>query len=56
MGDDTKQGCRSTDFGVLIGSIWLMGWLFTIGWLGFSFWKAVLALIIWPYFIGVALR
>ena len=34
------------------GSLWFVGWLFTIGFLKLSFWKGVLALIVWPYFIG----
>ena len=33
---------------------WFAGWLFTVGFLGLSFWKGVLAIIFWPYFIGVA--
>ena len=37
------------------GSIWVVGWLFTIGYLHLSFWKAVLALVIWPYFLGTTL-
>ncbi|MFA5172866.1 MAG: hypothetical protein WC435_00480 [Candidatus Paceibacterota bacterium] len=37
------------------GLIWFGGWLFTIGYLGLSFWKGVLALIIWPYYLGVAI-
>jgi len=32
--------------------LWFIGWLFTIGYLGLTFWKGVLALIIWPYFVG----
>ena len=35
------------------GGLWFAAWLFTIGYLHLSFWKGVLALIIWPYFIGV---
>ncbi len=35
-----------------IGPIWFIGWLFTIGFVQLSFWKAVLALIIWPYYLG----
>lgn len=31
---------------------WIMGWLFTLGLLKFSFWKAVLAIILWPYHLG----
>ncbi len=35
-----------------LGGIWMVGWLFTIGFLKLSFWKGVLAIILWPYFIG----
>ena len=34
------------------GGVWFIGWLFTVGYLKFGFWKGVLALIVWPYFIG----
>lgn len=34
------------------GGAWFIGWLFTIGFLQLSFWKGVLALVIWPYYIG----
>lgn len=37
-----------------VGALWFAGWLFTIGFLGLSFWKAVLAIIIWPYYLGTA--
>ena len=40
-----KQGC---DFGLL----WAMGWFFTIGFLKLTFWKGVLAIIVWPYYLG----
>lgn len=35
-----------------LGMIWCVGWLFTIGFLHLSFWQGVLAIIIWPYYIG----
>lgn len=35
------------------GIVWCIGWLFTIGFLQLSFWKGALALLIWPYYIGV---
>lgn len=31
---------------------WFAAWLFTIGFLKLSFWKGVIAIIVWPYFIG----
>ncbi len=34
------------------GSLWFIGWLFTIGFLHLSFGKGLLAIIIWPYYIG----
>jgi hypothetical protein len=35
------------------GTVWAFGWLFTIGYLHLTFWKAVLALLLWPYYLGV---
>lgn len=37
------------------GIIWVVGWLFTIGFLNLTFWKGVLAIIIWPYYIGASI-
>lgn len=37
----------------LSGGVWFAAWLFTIGFLNLSFWQGVLALIIWPYYLGV---
>ncbi len=34
------------------GFSWFAGWLFTIGFLGLSFGKGLLALVLWPYYIG----
>jgi len=38
------------------GSLWVVGWLFTIGILQLTFWRGVLALFIWPYYLGVLLK
>jgi hypothetical protein len=35
------------------GLLWFAGWLFTIGFLHLSFWKGVLALVLWPYYVGI---
>ncbi len=56
MSDNHKGGFGAPRRGALLGPIWLIGWLFTIGYVGLPFWKGVLALIIWPYYLGVALR
>jgi hypothetical protein len=36
----------------MIGTLWMVGWLFSIGYLKLTFWKGVLGLIVWPYYIG----
>jgi hypothetical protein len=39
--------------GAMGGPLWCIGWLFTIGYLHMPFfWKGVLALLIWPYYLG----
>lgn len=38
-----------------VGGIWVIGWLFTIGFLKLSFWQGVLAIVLWPYNIGSTL-
>jgi len=40
----------------LIAPIWFIGWLFTIGYAGLVWWQIILAIVVWPYFLGVALR
>ena len=37
-----------------LGIFWLMGWIFTIGYLKLNFWKGALALIISPYYLGIS--
>lgn len=37
------------------GTLWFGAWLFTIGFLHLTFWKGLLALLVWPYYLGVAL-
>ena len=38
------------------GTLWLAGWLFTIGYAHLTGWKAFLGLFAWPYFIGTVVR
>lgn len=39
-----------------MGIIWCIGWLFTIAYAKLTFWTGVLAIFIWPYYLGVAVR
>ena len=36
----------------LTGGLWFGAWLYTIGFLHLSFWRGVLAIILWPYYLG----
>ena len=52
-----ERGNRRADAGTVFGPVWIIGWLFTIGYGGMPFfWQGVLALLIWPYYLGAALR
>jgi len=36
-----------------VGGLWFAAWLFTIGFLHFGFWKGILAIVLWPYYLGM---
>ena len=50
---EEKMKCNHAHAGGL-GCLWIAGWLFTVGLLKLAFWKAVLALVVWAYYLGVA--
>ena len=37
----------------IAGIVWVGGWLFTIGFLKLTFFKGLLAIILWSYYLGV---
>lgn len=37
----------------IAGGLWFAGWLFTIGFLKLTFFKGILAILLWPYYLGV---
>jgi hypothetical protein len=39
-----------------MGIIWFIGWLFTLAFAKLVWWEAIVGIIIWPYFLGVAVR
>jgi len=53
MSDEVRYHRRSFDCGAVLGPIWVMGWLFTLGFLKLAFWKGVLAIVLWPYYLGI---
>ena len=42
--------------GSLAGMLWFGGWLFTIGFVQLVWWKVILGIVVWPYFLAVFLR
>jgi len=33
---------------------WFAGWLFTIAYANLVWWKIILGLVVWPYYLGLA--
>lgn len=42
--------------GSLLGGLWFAGWLFTIAFAELVWWKIILGIVVWPYFLGIAVR
>jgi hypothetical protein len=42
--------------GAIGGTIWFIGWLFTIGYAHLVWWKILLGIVIWPFFLGDTLK
>jgi hypothetical protein len=38
------------------GAFWFMGWLFTIAFANLVWWKIIVGIVVWPYFLGLAVR
>jgi len=56
MASDGSPRSRRGNPGTTAGPFWFAGWLFTIAFARLVWWKALLALVLWPYFLGVAVR
>ena len=38
------------------GAFWFAGWLFTSAFANLIWWKWIVGLVIWPYYLGLAVR
>jgi hypothetical protein len=38
--------------GALAGVVWFIGWLFTIGFAHLIWWKIILGIVVWPFYLG----
>ena len=34
------------------GAFWFAGWLFTIGFANLVWWKIILGIVVWPFYLG----
>jgi hypothetical protein len=52
------MGSKSTPVKVEagVGIFWFIGWLFTIAYANLVWWQAILGLLVWPYYLGLAVR
>jgi hypothetical protein len=51
--DSTKQPQKiQIQQHTFMGMAWCGAWLFTIGFLHLNFWRGLLAIVLWPYYIG----
>lgn len=37
------------------GVIWVIGWIFTIGFAKLIWWQGIIGIVIWPYYLGTVL-
>jgi len=55
MGNEKRIVQGKMEVAGLVGPIWFIGWLFTVGYAHLPFGKAFLGLVLWPYYLGSAL-
>jgi hypothetical protein len=55
MGEDKHIVKGKMEIAGVVGPLWFAAWLFTVGFVGLSFWQAVWGLLVWPYYLGSAL-
>ena len=53
---DWKDSHTHVHHSGLAGGLWFMGWLFTIAFANLVGWKIVWGLLLWPYYLGLAVK
>ncbi len=54
MGSDRRSGGGAA--AGVGGVFWFAGWLFTIGFANLVWWKIILGIVVWPYYLSLVLR
>ncbi len=55
MSSETKTKNVRVSSGSTAGMFWCAGWMFTVAFARLIWWKALLALVIWPWYLGSTL-
>ena len=55
MSSETKTKSVHVNSGTA-GVFWTTGWMFTIAFARLIWWKALLALVIWPWYLALTVR
>jgi hypothetical protein len=56
MGSENRPRIIRVETGSWIGAIWFIGWLFTLAFAKLIWWQAILSIVVWPYYLGLAAR
>ena len=56
MVSEQKRNTGAAAASGVVGPLWFWGWLYTIGFAKLVWWQTIFALVIWPYYLGVAKR
>ena len=56
MSTEEKTKTVKVNNGSAAGAFWTAGWIFTMAFAKLIWWKALLAVIIWPWYLALAVR
>jgi hypothetical protein len=54
--EEKRRKSRGGAAGPAGAFFWFAGWLFTIAFAELVWWKIILGIVVWPYYLGVAVR
>jgi hypothetical protein len=55
MSEEKRRGSNGAAASIA-GVVWFGGWLFTIAYANLVWWKIILGIVVWPYYLGLVLR
>jgi len=54
MTEEKRKDRKMKASGGFMGAFWFAGWLFTIGFANLVWWKIILGIVVWPFYLGDA--